>query len=207
MVNIYDWPKIGPYLRKLRYKKFFSSLQPGEVAIDCGANVGGVTERMVKPGVIVYAFEPDKSAYGALKKKFDGVTGVTCINKAVSDHNGRERFYVNDRYSEDPEKWSTGSTLIAEKPHLDKSQVSEVEVVDLAEFIESLGKPVGLLKMDIEGEEVKVLNKLIDRGLIEGIRHIAVETHERFPTLKEPTERLKARIKSLGLSNIDLNWA
>ena len=61
--------------------------------------------------------------------------------------------------------------------------------------------------MDIEGEEVKVLNKLIDLNLHEKIRNIVVETHERFPTLKKPTEDLKKKIKSRGIRDIDLEWA
>ena len=70
-----------------------------------------------------------------------------------------------------------------------------------------MNKPIGLLKMDIEGEEVRVLNKLIDLNLHQKIRKIVVETHERFLVLKEPTKKLKKRIRALKLRNIDLDWA
>lgn len=204
--RIYDLPKVGPILRKLRYRKIFD-IRPGEVAIDCGANVGNITKKMAVSGREIYAFEPDQSAFKALLRNTSDLHNVTCFNKAVSDHNGVERIYFNDRYKEAPEKWSTGSTLLADKPHVDKENFALVEVIDLALFIKKLGKPVGLLKIDIEGEEVKVLNKLIDTGLASEIRKIVVETHERFPSLEQATKELRQRIARERLKNIDLDWA
>jgi FkbM family methyltransferase len=142
-----------------------------------------------------------------LQSNFREQGNVVCLNKAVSDHSGIARIYFNNRYKENPQKWSVASTLSIEKPNVDMDNFIECEVVDLAEFIKNLNKPTGLLKMDIEGEEVKVLNKLIDLGLTDKIRNIAVETHERFPYLKGPTKELKKRISREGIKNIDLNWA
>ncbi|HEY4528221.1 MAG TPA: FkbM family methyltransferase [Candidatus Paceibacterota bacterium] len=209
MVNIkwiYDLPKIGPYLRRVRYQKAFD-LSSGEIAIDCGANVGKVTKRMAQPGVTVYAFEPDPNAFRILKANMKGYENVICLNKAVSDHNGVEKIYFTKRYKEDPGKWSTGTTLLHDKPHVDQENSVSVEVVDFSEFIRKLGKPVALFKLDVEGEEIRVLNKLIDTGEISNIRNILVETHERFPSLKDQTKKLRRRIRELKLKNIDLNWA
>lgn len=185
----------------------FNFLSPGEIAIDCGANVGNVTKKMARPGVVVYAFEPDPNAFKELQSNFIGIDKVICLNKAVSNHSGMAKIYFNNRYSEDPKKWSTASTLLIDKPHVDKSNFFECEVVDLADFIKNLNKPIGLLKIDIEGEEVKVLNKLIDLNLTSKIRNIVVETHERFPILKKPTEDLRERIRLNKIKNIDLDWA
>lgn len=206
MVKFYD-TRIGRYFRAYKNKKLFDSLKPGEIAIDCGANVGKITLRMAKPGVTVYAFEPDPNAFKTLVSNTAGMANVIRLNKAVSDHSGVAKIYFNDKYNENPEKWSTGSTLLADKPHVDKTNFAICEVVDLAEFIRGLDKPIGVLKMDIEGEEIKVLNKLIDFGMTQNIRKIAVEIHEHFPTLREETHRLKQRIRQLGLKNIDLSWA
>jgi FkbM family methyltransferase len=207
MVNFYD-TRIGRYVRQYRNNRLFRSLLPGEVAIDCGANVGKITLRLAaRPGVTVYAFEPDPNAFEALKSNTQGLKNVVCINKAVSDHSGKAKIYFSDRYGENPEKWSTGTTLLAEKPNINRNNFTEVEVIDLCQFIESMEQPIGLIKMDIEGEEVRILNKMIDLGLTHKVRKIAVETHERFPTLAEPTARLKERIYREKIKNIDLNWA
>jgi len=206
MVNFYD-TRIGRHFRNWKYDRLFNALSSNDIVIDCGANVGKVTKRMAKSGATVYAFEPDPNAFRELEKSFANVQNVHLVNKAVSDHSGRVKLYFNDRYNEDPKKWSVGSTLVEGKPHIDKLNFVEVEVVDFVEFINSLNKPVTLLKMDIEGEEVKVLNKLIDAGLAKNIKSILVETHERFPLLKKPTEELRAKIKGMGLKNFDLDWA
>ncbi len=206
MVKFYD-TRLGRYVRDYKNKRLFESLSPGDIAIDCGANVGKITRRMARRGVRVYAFEPDPNAFKALIQNVGGLEGVNCFNKAVSDHNGMAKIYFSDRYKEDPEKWSIGSTLLRDKPHVDESNFALCEVLDLAEFIEKLDQPVALLKMDIEGEEIEVLNRLIDRGIIGRIGRVVVETHERFPTLKESTRALRERIRTLGLKNIDLDWA
>ncbi len=206
MVSFYD-TRIGRYVRQWKYGRVFNRLKPGEVAIDCGANIGKITRAMASSGALVYAFEPDPNAFRILVENTKGLSNVICHNKAVSTENGIAKIYFNDQYCENPEKWSTGSTLLPDKPHVDKSNFAVCETLDLAEFIKNLNKPIGVLKMDIEGAEVNVLNKLIDLGLTQRIRRILVETHERFPTLKEPIERLRARIVALNLRNIDLDWA
>jgi predicted nucleotidyltransferase len=83
----------------------------------------------------------------------------------------------------------------------------EVEVVDLCRFIKELEEPVGLLKLDVEGEEIDILNALIDQGLHSRIRHILAEVHEHIPSVKEPSKKLKERIREQGITNIDLTWA
>ncbi|MBX4206187.1 FkbM family methyltransferase [Candidatus Parcubacteria bacterium] len=206
MVNFFD-TRIGRRVRDWKYNKLFSRLAPGEVAIDCGANVGKFTTKMAKPGVTVYAFEPDPHAFKVLESKFKDNTGVVLMNKAVSARAGRGKLYFDKRSSADEVAWSIRSTLLAEKPNMDLKAFFEVEIIDLAEFIQGIEKPIGLMKMDIEGAEVDVLNKLIDLGLTKRIRNIVVETHERFPTLAEPTAKLRERIRREGISNIDLDWA
>ena len=204
---LYDFPKIGRYLRDKKCEKIFSRLSPGEIAIDLGANVGNVTKKMTRLGVLVYAIEPDPNAFKVLKEKFKTNENVVCLNKAVSDHSGVSRIYLHQKSNEDPVKWSTASSLISEKSNVDKDNFIECEVFDLAQFIESLFKPIGLLKIDIEGEEIKVLNKMIDLKLTARVRNIVVETHERIPSLKKPTEELIKKILLNKIKNIDLSWA
>ena len=43
----------------------------GDLVIDCGANVGKITEYFLLRGAQVIAFEPNKFAYSYLKEKFN----------------------------------------------------------------------------------------------------------------------------------------
>jgi len=203
---LFDLPKIGQRARAWKYREALHLL-PGEVAIDLGANVGKMTRRMAGPGVTVYAYEPDPYAFKVLSNTFKEKEGIVCINKAVSDHSGMAKLYFDSRVKENKVEWSIRSSLLVDKPAMNKDDYTEVELVDIAEIINRIDKPIGLIKMDIEGEEIKVLNRMIDLGLTEKVRNIVVETHERFPTLTEPTRKLKERIYDLGIGNIDTNWA
>ncbi len=61
--------------------------------------------------------------------------------------------------------------------------------------------------MDIEGSEIDILNKIIDKDLHKKIDFIFVETHERFShSLGIETAKLKLRIKKLKIKNINLDW-
>ncbi|MBI2086876.1 MAG: FkbM family methyltransferase [Candidatus Zambryskibacteria bacterium] len=204
---LYDLPKIGPHFRKRAYKNAFDSLQSGEVAIDCGANIGVVTKRMVKPGVRVYAFEPDPQAFEILKEKFRDNPDIISINKAVSDHAGQAKLYFHQNRADNPAEFSAGSSLLEDKGNIDKDNFIICEVVDLSDFISHLNDPIGILKIDVEGEEVKILNSLIDKGLVRRIRNILVETHERIPSLKASTGALRKRVFDNKIRNVDFNWA
>jgi FkbM family methyltransferase len=85
---------------------------------------------------------------------------------------------------------------------------TQVQCIDLSEFIFSLQRRIRFLKLDIEGSEIPVLHKLIDTGAIRSIDLVGVETHERLsPRLKDETNALRERIRSEDLGNrIRLDW-
>jgi FkbM family methyltransferase len=192
--------------RHIKKVLLFRQLRPGDVAIDCGANVGEVTRRMARPGVQVFAFEPNSHAFEVLQSKFTGNGDVVCLKKAVADRVGSVRLYLHQNSEADPILWSVGSSLIESKGNVDRDRYEEVEAVDLCEFISKIDRPIRILKIDIEGAEVTLLNKLIDLNLHKRVSKIVVETHERIPSLAEPTDRLRERIRLEGIRNIDLTW-
>jgi hypothetical protein len=65
-----------------------------------------------------------------------------------------------------------------------------------------------LLKLDIEGAEIRVLNHLMDTGAIELVELTVVETHEdQIPSLIAQTNELRSRIQKSGYaSRIRLDW-
>ena len=87
-------------------------------------------------------------------------------------------------------------------------QETEIECISLSDFIQSLHRQVRLLKLDIEGSEIPVLNQLLDIGSINFVDLTVVETHERqMPHLLDVTAALRDRIKKEGLEKkIRLDW-
>lgn len=208
---------IGKFIKRLSSRKSshtykdevsaFDKLGPGDVAIDCGANVGNVTARMASNGATVYAFEPNPYAYQVLKDRFLGVSNVHCLNKGVLDRDGMMQLYLHENAHEDQVKWSTGSSLLKNKGNINPNSCVEIEVIDLARFIKELDTEIKVLKMDVEGVECQIINKLIDSNLIDKIKFLIAETHEKKnPPLKEETDRLRKRIEEEKLTNVELKW-
>jgi len=181
--------------------------KPGEIAIDCGANVGDITEILARRGATVYAFEPNPDAYARLRQRFAGSPNVECIQAGVSTADEKQKLFMHEEAGKDPVFWSTGSSVLEFKSNVSTDNYVEAEFIDLARFILGLGKPVRIVKMDIEGAECQVINHLIDTGAVKQIRHLFVETHDhRIPELREPTDALRKRVADEILNQVDLTW-
>ena len=109
------------------------------------------------------------------------------------------------------EKWddlesSVASSFVHESPS--GARHTKVECIDLSEFVTSLNRPVRLLKIDIEGAEIAVVNRLIDTRAMDLIDLAIVETHEtQQPSLLEATNALRERINASGYqAKFRLDW-
>ncbi len=184
-------------------------IESGDIVIDCGANIGLVTEYFFRKGAEVYAFEPNIYAFDILNKKYETTPRVTCYQKAVSASKSdkKMKLYLHEWSGISEVKYSTGCSLLSDKVNVNEQNYLVVDVVSLCDFIESFDKPVKVLKIDVEGAEIDILNEMIDRNVVKDIPYIFVETHEKkIPSLREGTEKLKKRIRDNRLSNINLNW-
>jgi FkbM family methyltransferase len=189
------------------FDKAVAVLSAGDIAIDCGANLGLYTTRMAESGATVHAFEPNPDAYQKLAEVTSGYPNVILHQAAVTTEPGEVKLYLHKYADDDPEYWSSGSSLLAEKSNVREDNAVTVEAVHLAAFISQLGKPVKLLKMDIEGAEVGVLNQLLDEGLHESIEQAFIEVHDRrIKSLAQPTQALRERLISVGANQFRLDW-
>lgn len=180
----------------------------GDIIIDGGANVGMMTSKFARTGATVHAFEPNPVCYGILRKRFAMQPSVHVHHLGLMDkectlslstpvaHNGFDSIEV-----------TVASSFVAETFDALTTE-DQVKCIDASEFVLSLGKPVALLKLDIEGAEIAVLNRLMDTGAIDQVKFTVVETHERFSREQaEQTEILRERIEATGLSErVRLDW-
>lgn len=184
---------------------------PGDFVIDCGANVGDVTQIFADAGAMVIAYEPNIHAYNVLSERFKYNSKVRCIKAAVAAKSGRSRLFMHEHAIEDPLKYSTGCSLLSDKQNVNSKDYVEVETVDLGEVIKKIkklfNKNVQILKIDIEGAECELLGGLLDGGLLRDIPYVFVETHEKkIPSLKMATKKIINRIKNENLTNVNFNW-
>jgi FkbM family methyltransferase len=182
-------------------------IRPDDIMIDCGANVGDVTSSFARTGAQVYAFEPNPLCFSILRRRFAMTPNVKCFNQGVMDRECTLTYSTAKPHG----KWDYLDVTITGSfkgvGNLEKD-TTEVQCVNLSDFIFSIGRNIRLLKVDIEGSEVEVLNNLLDTKAIDSIDLILVETHEMyFPALLKGTEELRMRIEDQGLSpKFRLDW-
>ena len=189
----------------LRFRKLVRSLPAGALAVDCGANVGTVTDLLLKAGLRVIAFEPDPDAFRELSAKFGNHPRAILHNKAVGASARTMKLHRTPKARTGDIGQTIGSTLISHAL-VDADEGIVVEVIDLPKYLLEIGEEVSLLKLDVEGAEAEIVQALLDRGH-DHIRTILVETHEGFiPEIAEDLARIRKRVAEERLSKFDLEW-
>jgi FkbM family methyltransferase len=186
-------------------------LRPGDLAVDCGANMGVVTTVLAATGADVIAFEPDPYAFAQLTEKFAGSANVTLINAAVGVGSGTVRLMRANNFTDNPQGASVKSTILDGGRRIDAENAVEVPLIDFPGFVrDQVAKrgEIAFVKMDIEGAELDILETMDREGLFQAIRGLVAETHERkFKDLRDRYRALKETIAANHPSGkINLDW-
>ena len=179
------------------------------VIIDCGANIGAISKPLLQynPKQII-CFEPNPVAFSKLKENIGDNKNVTLYNQAVGIQKEVLKLYKHQAAGQNELHHSVSSSLLATKANVNTDDYYEVDVINFIEFLEKIEGEVYILKVDIEGAEVSLLNGIIDSGVHSKVKYIFVETHENtLPELKESTLALIQKAKSKRIKNIYFNWA
>jgi FkbM family methyltransferase len=147
------------------------------VAVDLGANVGRYTEVMASSGATVHAFEPNPYAYAALQTRVGSAANVVLHAEAASNREGSARLFLHLRATEGQVRWSGGSSLFEEKGNVDPKNFVDVRQIDFAAFVAALETPIELVKMNIEGAEIPILEHLLETGTLGRINRLLIECH------------------------------
>lgn len=157
-----------------------------KIFIDCGANNGCSVlkfrnERDRSNEYEYHCFEANDAFLEDIRK-----TGATCYHKAVWVENKKVTFYivVVDKYGKQGRGTTGASTLNEEKNKRNlkihkKVEAVTVDGIDISIWIrDNFSKDDHIvLKMDIEGSEYEVLEKMIEDNTFEMIDELLVEFH------------------------------
>ena len=176
--------------------------------IDLGANVGEYTRKMASVAKRVIAFEPDPWTLAVLQANVADLQNVRIENAAAGTFEGRVLLYRHARFEQNPALYSESSSLIASKSNVTEEGAIEVRQIDFIDYLYRLNEDIGVIKIDIEGAEVDLLEALLDRPeIVKRIHYIFVETHEsRIPGHELRVKALHDRVQGMQRPIINLYW-
>jgi len=133
---------------------FKKLIKKGMVVVDIGANFGYYTllaARLVGDEGKVFAFEPDPYNYSLLAKNIgaNGYNNVIPVQKAILHKSGKMKLFLD--------KNNLGAHSLSEPIPSNKGGSILVEVISLDEFFKDKDYTIDVIKMDVEGSEMKVL--------------------------------------------------
>jgi FkbM family methyltransferase len=127
---------------------FNKEIAKGDVVVDIGANIGYYTliaARLVGPDGKVFAFEPDPTNFGLMKKnvEMNGYQNVVLVQKAVANNTEKIKLYLSEENKGDHRIYD---------PHDGRTSI-EIDAIRLDDFLRDHGERVDFIKMDIQGAE------------------------------------------------------
>jgi FkbM family methyltransferase len=175
-----------------------AGLGEGSLVVDAGANRGEFSDAASRRfGCSVLSLEPVPSLFSAIP----GGRGRIKIQRALAAIDGRRVLHL----SANPEGHSLDPRLASLEGG---TGTVEVEACTLSTLLAEAGQPApDLLKLDIEGEEIAVLEAM-PADLVESIGQITVEFHD-FLESSVSAEKVRSvigRLRSLGFFPLVLSW-
>jgi FkbM family methyltransferase len=162
-------------------------LGPQSFVLDVGAYVGDWTSEIVaRYGAEVIAFEPLPCYYGALIRRFEQTEQVRVRGYGLAEASGRA---------------SMGMAQMGSSEFLKKNRVPVI-MRDVAEVFEELGgREVDLMKVNIEGGEYKLLERMLQKDLLRNVRKLMVQFHEQWPSRRESRPRRQSLVERIELTH------
>lgn len=158
-------------------------------SVGIGRDISFDTSIIDKYGCKLYAYDPTPGVEEWLKEQ-EIDESFLFFPKALSDKNGSLKFYKPSKVTNISHSTNTGA-------HVEKDYV-EVPCLTLKDMMDSNGHlKIDLLKMDIEGEELKVIDMILSSDI--QIHQLLVEFHHFFSTSSSAeTDSYISKLESHG---------
>lgn len=159
------------------------NLNENSIVFDMGGYHGDWTaEIFCKYGCFMHVFEPVQSFTQIIKKKFIKNKKIFVHQYGLSSGNALINLFLGEDAS---------SVFATEGSNLE--QIKLVDAIDY--FGENNISKIDLMKINIEGGEYDLLERLIESGFIANISNIQVQFHDFVPNAKERTGKIQKKLQ------------
>ena len=151
--------------------------------VDAGGFRGEWTDEMLRRyGANALIFEPNPPYAARLRDRYKSNDRVEVIEAALSDQVGQMALSLCDE----------GSSLFDAESG---SAAVDVRLVDISQLIEErFPDGLGCLKLNVEGAEYEILEKLLTTGQVGSIRSVLVQFHKGLPNYIRRREQIQMRL-------------
>lgn len=159
-------------------------IQPGDSVVDAGANIGYMTSIMaarVGQSGKIYSFEPHPALFEELErnvatwKTLKRAGSFSLHQAALGDRKGSAQLRVSESFST-----NRGIARIASGATLEAETSFQVIVLALDDVIPKQ-EAIRVVKLDVEGYEMAVLQGMVGLLRARRVRHIIFEENHNFP--------------------------
>jgi FkbM family methyltransferase len=158
----------------VRQTYWFTTEVRRPVILDCGANLGMATFffKSMFPDAHIHCFEPDPLTFGLLQHNVEAnqLSQATLHNVALWNEDTEVPFFFDAQ--------APGSLLMSTNANRANGDRILVPARRLSSYIEG---DIDLLKLDVEGAELRVMEELAASGKILSIKQMIVEYHHKIP--------------------------
>lgn len=150
-----------------------ANLNSDSLVLDVGAYFGQWAEEMVQRyNCRILAFEPDPINFGKLQQSALRNPSISPMEFGLSDRNELARMSLE----------FLGSTIYTDDKSSQTGNWAEVEIRDIKNVWQDLGlERVDLMKINIEGAEFPLLERMIETGLLAKVDTYLIQFHEWHP--------------------------
>lgn len=156
-------------------------LGPDSVVLDVGGYNGDWAARIhERYRCRVYVFEPVPEFYERIRERFSGVEAVQIFNYGLSDADATMPISLS----------ADGSSVFHQnRQHID------IRLRDIDVVLREVGiSDIDLIKMNIEGGEYALLERMLDKDIVPRCRDIQIQFHDFVPDAERLRLGLRQRL-------------
>lgn len=185
-------------MEKMRWENY--PLSESSIVFDVGGYRGDWTQKIVEIyNPRVYIFEPVLEFSAALKRRFKPNGKVHVFTVGLFDKTMLHQMTV----------FKDSSSMFDKGDRRSRGPKIMVKLVDIQEFLsqrERKVREIALIKINIEGAEYRLLQRMIGAHIVERCHDIQIQFHSSYPNARALRDEIRAELRKTHFTTYDYPW-